>query len=112
MANSSAELQVGNTVKQLTRDDGIPMLTMQSEGGTRATIEKAEALLEQVLDRRLGELADSLCDGAAAPLLLRLVRGSKNRHTRDRLKNQACAAHVTLERGERSELAEAGAKLM
>lgn len=37
--------------KQLTRDDGIPMLTMQSEGGTRATIEKADALLEQVLDR-------------------------------------------------------------
>ncbi|MGI9470792.1 MAG: UxaA family hydrolase [Rubripirellula sp.] len=37
--------------KQLTRDDGIPMLTMQSEGGTRETIEKAESLLEQVLDR-------------------------------------------------------------
>ena len=33
-------------------------------------------------------------------------------YTRDRLKNQACAAHVTLERGERSELAEAGANLM
>ncbi len=33
-------------------------------------------------------------------------------YTRDRLKNQACAAHVTLERGERSELAEAGARLM
>ena len=28
------------------------MLTMQTEGGTRATIEKAELLLEQVLDRR------------------------------------------------------------
>jgi altronate hydrolase len=37
--------------KRLTRDDGIPMLTMQTEGGTRATIAKAEALLEQVLDR-------------------------------------------------------------
>ena len=37
--------------RQLTRDDGIPMLTMQSEGGTRATIEKADALLEQILDR-------------------------------------------------------------
>lgn len=37
--------------RQLTRDDGIPMLTMQSEGGTRETIEKAESLLEQVLDR-------------------------------------------------------------
>jgi len=35
----------------LTRDDGIPMLTMQTEGGTRATIEKAEAELEIVLDR-------------------------------------------------------------
>ena len=36
---------------QLTRDDGIAMLTMQSEGGTRSTIEKADQLLEQVLDR-------------------------------------------------------------
>ena len=36
---------------KLTRDDGMPMLTMQTEGGTRATIEKAELLLEQVLDR-------------------------------------------------------------
>jgi len=36
---------------QLTRDGGIPMLTMQTEGGTRQTIERAEALLEQVLDR-------------------------------------------------------------
>ena len=37
--------------KRLTRDEGVPMLTMQSEGGTRATIDKAESLLEQVLDR-------------------------------------------------------------
>ncbi len=36
---------------QLTRDGGIPMLTMQTEGGTRATIAKADALLEQLLDR-------------------------------------------------------------
>ena len=33
-------------------------------------------------------------------------------YTRDRLKNQPCAAHITLERGERSQLAEAGARLM
>ncbi|NNE94001.1 MAG: PhoH family protein [Verrucomicrobiales bacterium] len=33
-------------------------------------------------------------------------------YTRDRLRDQACSAHVTLERGERSELAEAGARLM
>ena len=37
--------------EKLTRDEGIPMLTMQSEGGTRATIEKADALLEQTLDQ-------------------------------------------------------------
>ena len=37
--------------EELTRDDGIPVLTMQSEGGTRKTIEKADKLLEQVLDR-------------------------------------------------------------
>lgn len=36
---------------QLTKDGGIPMLTMQTEGGTRQTIEKADVLLEQVLDR-------------------------------------------------------------
>ncbi len=33
-------------------------------------------------------------------------------YTRDRLKNERCSAHVTLERGERSALAEAGARLM
>jgi PhoH-like ATPase len=33
-------------------------------------------------------------------------------YTREKLKNQPCAAHVTLERGERSPLAEAGARLM
>ena len=37
--------------QKLTRDEGVPMLTMQTEGGTRATIEKAEALLVEVLDR-------------------------------------------------------------
>lgn len=37
--------------EKLTRDGGIPMLTMQTEGGTRKTIAKADALLEQVLDR-------------------------------------------------------------
>ena len=37
--------------ERLTRDDGIPIMTMQSEGGTRATIAKAEAYLEQLLDR-------------------------------------------------------------
>lgn len=33
-------------------------------------------------------------------------------YTRDKLRNQPCSAHVALERGERSELAEAGARLM
>ena len=33
-------------------------------------------------------------------------------YTRDRLRNEPCSAHVTLERGERSELAEAGARKM
>ncbi len=37
--------------EKLTRDGGIAMLTMQTEGGTRATIDKAELLLQQVLDR-------------------------------------------------------------
>ena len=37
--------------QQLTRDDGLPFLTMQTEGGTRATIDKAEKLLEATLDR-------------------------------------------------------------
>ena len=37
--------------ERLTRDNGIPMLTMQTEGGTRATIDKAEAMVVQILDR-------------------------------------------------------------
>ena len=37
--------------EKLTRDDGIPTLTMQTEGGTRGTIAKAESLLIDVLDR-------------------------------------------------------------
>ena len=36
---------------RLTRDSGVPMLTMQTEGGTRATIDRAEKLVEQLLDR-------------------------------------------------------------
>ncbi|OUT57409.1 MAG: hypothetical protein CBB71_16030 [Rhodopirellula sp. TMED11] len=34
----------------MTRDAGVPMLTMQDEGGSQATIERGEQLLEQVLD--------------------------------------------------------------
>jgi altronate hydrolase len=41
----------GPSGQRLTRDDGTPMLTMQTEGGTRATIEKATRLLEDLLDR-------------------------------------------------------------
>ena len=37
--------------QRLTRDNGVPMLTMQSEGGSAETIAKAEAMLEHVLDR-------------------------------------------------------------
>ncbi len=37
--------------ERLTRDRSTPMLTMQTEGGTRATIDKAEKLVEQLLDR-------------------------------------------------------------
>ena len=33
-------------------------------------------------------------------------------YTRDRLRDEACSSHVTLERGERSELAEAAARRM
>lgn len=35
----------------LTDDGGTPVLTMQDEGGTRRTIEKAERLVEDLLDR-------------------------------------------------------------
>ncbi|MEM9586060.1 MAG: altronate dehydratase family protein [Planctomycetota bacterium] len=35
----------------LTGDQGIPMMTMQTEGGTRATIAKAIPLVESILDR-------------------------------------------------------------
>lgn len=36
--------------KQLTRDGGVPMLTMQTEGGSAVTIDRGERMLEQVLD--------------------------------------------------------------
>ncbi|QDV86539.1 UxaA family hydrolase [Stieleria magnilauensis] len=36
--------------RPLTRDDGVPMLTMQTEGGSQATIARGERMLEQVLD--------------------------------------------------------------
>ncbi|MEL6107696.1 MAG: altronate dehydratase family protein [Planctomycetota bacterium] len=37
--------------EKLTRDNGVPMLTMQSEGGSAETIARAEELLVQILDR-------------------------------------------------------------
>ena len=37
--------------ERLTRDDGVPMLTMQSEGGSAVTIDRAESMLEHILDR-------------------------------------------------------------
>ena len=37
--------------ERLTRDNSTPMLTMQTEGGTRVTIDKAEKLVEELLDR-------------------------------------------------------------
>ncbi|QEF97336.1 Altronate dehydratase [Stieleria maiorica] len=36
--------------ERLTRDDAVPTLTMQSEGGSQATIARGERMLEQVLD--------------------------------------------------------------
>ncbi len=50
--------------KRLTRESGAPMLTMQSEGGSAATIDKAEALLEQVLDSA-NEASRSTVDASA-----------------------------------------------
>ena len=55
--------------KKLTRDDGIPVLTMQAEGGTRATIEKAEALLVQTLDRA-NEVSRSPADASSLNLAM------------------------------------------
>ncbi|MGB7345723.1 MAG: UxaA family hydrolase, partial [Pirellulaceae bacterium] len=61
--------------EQLTRDDGVPMLTMQTEGGTRATIEKAEKLLVQVLDRA-NEFRRSTAD--ASKLMLAMECGGSD----------------------------------
>ena len=41
----------GPSGQQLSRDSGTPILTMQSERGTRATIDRAEKLVEEMLDR-------------------------------------------------------------
>ncbi|MDM4017195.1 UxaA family hydrolase [Roseiconus lacunae] len=37
--------------KPITRDDRVPVLTMQTEGGSAVTIDHAETLVEQLLDR-------------------------------------------------------------
>ena len=37
--------------ERLTKEDGIPMMTMQNEGGTRATIDKAESFVVELLDQ-------------------------------------------------------------
>jgi altronate hydrolase len=57
--NTPAYLQTHHNVvplytsdgRRLTEDRGIPTLSMQSEGGSAETIDRAEQLLESVLDR-------------------------------------------------------------
>lgn len=53
--------------KQLTRDGATPMLTMQSEGGSAVTIDKAEVLLERILDAA-NEATRSTADASALTL--------------------------------------------
>ena len=59
------------------------LLRLEEKGVVRvdrtglAHVFEAAVSREDLLDRRLHALADELCDGAAAPLLLRLVAGRK-----------------------------------
>lgn len=53
--------------QRLTRDDGVPMLTMQTEGGSAITIERGERMLEQVLDMA-NQATRSTADASALTL--------------------------------------------
>ncbi|KAA5545319.1 altronate dehydratase [Roseiconus nitratireducens] len=48
----------------LTRDEGVPTLTMQVEGGSAVTIDRGEAMLETVLDRA-NEIVRSPADASS-----------------------------------------------
>jgi predicted transcriptional regulator len=48
-----------------------------SEAAGVAYVFRAAVTREEVLERRLKETAEELCDGSAAPLLLALVQGNK-----------------------------------
>ncbi len=61
--------------ERLTRDDSTPMLTMQTEGGTRVTIDKAEKLVEALLDRAN---ACTRADADASHLMLAVECGGSD----------------------------------
>lgn len=46
-------------------------------GGGAAHVFRAEVSREELLEQRLRDAADELCDGSAAPLLLALVQGRR-----------------------------------
>ena len=48
-----------------------------SEKGGPAHIYRAAVTREQLLRRRLGDLADEFCEGTASPLVLALVEGGR-----------------------------------
>ncbi len=76
--------------QQLTPLEAKTIVTRMAQGSKLVLVGDPEQIDNPYVDRRSNGLV----------------------YTRDRLKNEACAAHVTLERGERSALAEAGARLM
>jgi len=45
--------------------------------GSAAHVFRAEVSRDELLEQRLRDTADELCDGAAAPLLLALVQGNR-----------------------------------
>ncbi len=61
--------------ERLTRDNSTPMLTMQTEGGTRVTIDKAEKLVEELLDRAN---AFTRADADASHLMLAVECGGSD----------------------------------
>jgi BlaI family transcriptional regulator, penicillinase repressor len=50
---------------------------VQGDKGGPANVYRAAVSRESLLNRRLAELADQLCDGTSSPLLLALVEGGR-----------------------------------
>ena len=65
-----------STLLQRLQAKGYVSAETPAIGAGVAHVFRASVSREEVLDQRLKDAADELCDGAAAPLLLALVQGN------------------------------------